>query len=90
MFNKEDFEQFVHDNMNYEEKVRELIQDAKNANFVLIMVLTKYNSLLDKFAKEFDELGDDLFTQMMRYEALKVAVEPMMNVSKNLANELKE
>lgn len=89
MFNKEDFEKFVHDNMNYKEKMHDLVKEAKNANFFMIMVLTKYNSLLEQLLKEFDERDGDLFTQMLMYNSAKDSLEPMIEQIKRIGKDIK-
>lgn len=90
MFNRDDFEKFVHDNMDYREKTQELIKEAKNANFFMIMVLTKYNSMLDGVAKEFDKIPEyDILAQMMGYTTLEATIRPMIENTQKLAKEIK-
>lgn len=89
MFNIEDFEQFVHNNTNYEEKMHELVKEAKNANFFLIMFLTKYNTVLDELLKNFDECDDDILAQMFIYNSAKQNLEPMIAAMKTFGKDLK-
>lgn len=87
--NKDDFERFVRDNMNYKEKMHDLVKEAKNSTFFMIMALTKYNSVLDAALKEFDALDGDLLAQMLMYESLREGLEPMIEQIKKIGKDIK-
>lgn len=88
-FNIDDFERFVSDNSDPKRKLQELVKEAKNANFFVIMVMTKYNSLLDEILKASDEAGDDWFAQMLLYETTKEGLEPVIKAAKEMGGKIK-
>ena len=87
--NKDDFDRFVRDNMNYKEKMHDLVKEAKNSTFFMIMALAKYNSVLDAALKEFDALDGDLLAQMLMYESLREGLEPMIEQIKKIGKDIK-
>lgn len=75
--------------IDYKQKLEDLIKEAKNANFYMIMLMARINGALEEILKASESAGDDPIAQAFLYESIRPSLEEMIDRIKQISEELK-